>query len=341
MEAQISMSDSFPVTRSILSAEALSEVVVADYSLAALTECLFFQWGLNDTYLLKTSDATYVLRVYRKGWRSLPEIQYELEVLLFLQNAGIGVSAPIQRTDGRFIGTIHAPEGLRYTVLFTYAPGREATYESKDDNTAYLYGKVAAQIHTATEMFKSQHQRAALDLEHLIEIPLRSIRPMLAHRPEDWRYLQTLTATLQQQVMQLPLSSLEQGFCHGDLHWGNAHIQDETHTVTVFDFDCCGEGCRAYDLAVFRWAARCRKKEQDQWPAFLRGYREVRTIHERESQAIPYFVALRHVWLLGLHADCRQDLGMGWMNDAYFDEAIKFLREWETAHLSEPTQKAD
>jgi Ser/Thr protein kinase RdoA (MazF antagonist) len=337
MEAQISMSDSFPVTRSILSAEALSEVVVADYALAVPTECLFFQWGLNDTYLLKTSDATYVLRIYRRGWRSLPEIEYELEVLLFLQNAGIGVSAPIRRKDGRFVGTIHAPEGLRYTVLFTYAPGRQPTYETNDDNAAYQYGKVAAQIHTATKTFQSPHQRVVLDWEHLVDVPLRSIQPMLAHRPEDCNYLQTLTETLRRQVMQLPLSSLEQGFCHGDLHWGNAHVQDGTHTITLFDFDCCGVGWRAYDIAVFRWATRSRKKEQEQWPAFLQGYRDERDIHEREIHAIPYFVALRHVWLLGLHAECRQDLGMGWMNDAYFDEAITFLREWEAEHLDEPT----
>ena len=210
------MNDTFPATRSILSAEALSDVVATDYALAAPTECLFFQWGLNDTHLLKTSDATYVLRIYRKGWRSLPEIQYELEVLLFLQNAGIGVSASIRRKDGRFIGTIHAPEGLRYTVLFTYAPGRQPTYETNDDKAAYQYGKVAAQIHTATKTFRSQHQRVALDLEHLIDVPLRSIQPMLANRPEDWGYLQTLTETLRREVMQLPLSSLEQGFCHGD-----------------------------------------------------------------------------------------------------------------------------
>ena len=294
------MSSPFPVTRSILSLTALREAVVSEYALADPSDCQFFRMGLNDTYLLKTNGTSYILRVYRRGWRSLSEIQYELDVLLFLQTAGIEVSVPIQRKDGGFIETIHAPEGERYMVLFTYAPGREPSYESKDAEAAYAYGTLAAQIHTATETFQSPHQRMPLDLEHLIDTPLRSIEPMLTPRSEDWRYLQTLTQKLRRQVMELPLSSLEQGFCHGDLHWGNARVQAD-HMLTVFDFDCCGVGWRAYDLAVFRWAARLRKKEQDQWPAFLRGYREVRTIHEREIQAIPYFVALRHVWLLGLH----------------------------------------
>lgn len=214
------------------------------------------------------------------------------------------------------------------------------TYESKDADAAYAYGKLAAQLHTATETFQSLHQRAALDLEHLIDGPLRSIEPMLVHRPEDWEYLQAVTERLRRRIMELAGSVLNQGFCHGDLHWGNARTQGD-NTVTLFDFDCCGVGWRAYDLAVFHWAARLRKKEEHQWPAFLRGYRAVRTIHEREIRAIPYFVAVRHLWLLGLHTGNRQDFGMAWMKDAYFDEAIEFFREWEAEHLNGPKYEED
>jgi Ser/Thr protein kinase RdoA (MazF antagonist) len=332
--------DSFPVTRSTLSANALSEVVAVEYALGAPIECQFFHWGLNDTYLLKTSTTTYVLRVYRRGWRSLPEIQYELEALLHVHQAGIAVSAPVRRQDRTLVGTISAPEGTRYVVLFHYAPGRQPTYDAKDDHAAYLYGKIVAQIHTETGTFQSSHRRVPLDLEHLIEAPLRSLQPMLVHRPEAWRYVQALTERLQRQVTQLPLSDLDHGFCHGDLHWGNAQVDDD-NKLTLFDFDCCGAGWRAYDLAVFRWSARLQKKEQDQWPAFLRGYRDERDLHERDLQAIPYFVAIRHVWLLGLHAEGGQDWGMGWMNDAYFDNAIKFLREWEAEYLGAPNREPD
>ena len=233
------MNNPFPVTHSTLSIAALSDVVATEYAIGLPIECQFFLMGVNDTYLLKTNATTYVLRIYRRGWRSLSEIQYELDILLFLRKAGIGVSAPIQRKDGQCIGTIHAPEGERYMVLFTYAHGREATYAAKDTEAAYAYGTLAARIHYATETFQSLHQRAALDLEHLIDTPLCSIEAMLTHRPEDWEYLQAFTQKLRQQVMQLPLSRLEQGFCHGDLHWGNARIQDDDR-LTLFDFDCCG-----------------------------------------------------------------------------------------------------
>lgn len=61
------MNNLFPVTRSILSATALRETVVSEYTLADLSDCQFFRMGLNDTYVLTTSGTTYVLRIYRRG----------------------------------------------------------------------------------------------------------------------------------------------------------------------------------------------------------------------------------------------------------------------------------
>jgi Ser/Thr protein kinase RdoA (MazF antagonist) len=93
---------------------------------------------------------------------------------------------------------------------------------------------------------------------------------------------------------------LQAGFCHGDLHGGNAH-RDQAQTQTFFNFDACGMGWRAYDIAVFRWSARLRRKEQERWEAFLRGYTEERSLRTLDIQAVPFFVAIRHVWLLGIH----------------------------------------
>jgi thiamine kinase-like enzyme len=43
------------------------------------------------------------------------------------------------------------------------------------------------------------------------------------------------------------MAGLEIGFCHGDFHGGNACQKDGS--FTFYDFDCCGWGYRAYDLA--------------------------------------------------------------------------------------------
>jgi Ser/Thr protein kinase RdoA (MazF antagonist) len=74
----------------------------------------------------------------------------------------------------------------------------------------------------------------------------------------------------------------------GDFHGWNVHMAQD-HMLTVFDFDCCGVGWRAYDIAVLRWGARLRGKEQARWPSFLCGYGEVRRLSDLNIQATPYF----------------------------------------------------
>lgn len=330
------MEKCFPVTHSTLSVNALMTDVLPDYEIGAPLECRLLNLGLNDTYLVKTHDGQYILRVYRAGWRSVSEILYELDALLFLRRESHAVSVPLPRKDGSLIHPVTAPEGTRYVALFTYAPGEEPRYEADEEKEAYQYGKAAARIHTATETFQSSYQRFAIDLPYLLDRPLTSIQPFLTHRPADWQYLQTLAERLRHHVIGLPLETLEQGFCHGDFHGGNAHLAED-HTVTFFDFDCCGWGWRAYDIAVFRWEARLSEKEKERWLPFLQGYREERHISESDLHATADFVALRHFWLLGLHTSNGGDFGYGWMHDRYFDRAIKFFRAWEAEYLAEET----
>lgn len=322
----------FPVTYSTLSVKALITEVLPNYDIELPTECRLLNRGLNDTFLVDTQGAQYILRVYRTGWRALSEIYYELDALRHLNHAGISVSVPIARKDGDLVGAVMAPEGLRYLTLFTYAPEKEPTYEAEEENESYLYGKITAQIHAASDTFQSSHKRFALNFEHLLDNSLQSIQPLLSHRREDWRYLLALAEKLRLRVQELLRDGLETGFCHGDLHGGNAHL-DQGKRLTFFDFDCCGMGWRAYDIAVFRWGARLRGKDKERWPAFLRGYCEERPLCDRDIQATPYFVAIRHFWLLGLHTGNGHDWGVAWINDGYFDSALKFFREWETEFL--------
>ena len=328
------MNNTFPVTHSILSTSSLRAELLPAYELGSVTECKLINRGLNDTYLVKTQSEKYILRAYRTDWRSQSDILFELDVLLHLKRKGIPVSYPLARKDGQLMQSVLAPEGIRTIVLFSYAPGKQPNYETPEENQGYRYGKSAAQIHAASDGFQSQHQRFALDLEHLLTKPLKSIQPLLSHRPGDWAYLQALAERLRQDVLKLPLEKLESGFCHGDFHGGNVHIdQDGIHTF--FDFDCCGMGWRAYDMAIYRWGMCMEEKDKERWEHFLRGYQEVRQMNELDLQAVNSFVAIRQFWLMGLHTSNGQDWGFGWMNDGYFDHSLKFFRQWEAEQTKE------
>lgn len=327
------MATIFPVTYSLLSAKALTQDVLPGFDIGEIAACQFFTGGFNDTYRVKTRQgATYYLRVYRQSWRTLPDIQYELDLLNHLRSKGFPAARPVQRTDGSFYAEVIAPEGKRYAALFSEAPGKLISYDHEPEKVSYYYGRAVARLHNTVDDFDTPHQRFHVDLELLIDAPLRNIAPFLAHRPDDWAYLQRFTADLRQRIVGLPIEALEQGFCHGDLQGYHANLGSDD-TLTFFDFDCGGYGYRAYDLAVFRWCSRLEKQEQIRWEPYLRGYCEVRPLNDLDVQAIPLFVGARYLWHMGVHTQNAPDWGCEWLNDGYFDEKLGFLRALEKDYL--------
>ncbi len=106
--------------------------------------------------------------------------------------------------------TLLAPEGTRYAVLFTYAVGKDPSYEKDIETKAFNYGKAAAKIHKATQDFTSRHSRFPLDIEHLIDTTLKSIGSLLSHREEDWAYLQQLADKVRNRLVEVPSVSYVQ-----------------------------------------------------------------------------------------------------------------------------------
>ena len=327
------MGDPFPVTYSTLCTNALATDVLSHYGLGAIKYCRLHSVGINDTYKVRVVEgATYYLRVYRSRWRSLTDVQFELDALLHLHRKGVSVARPLAREDGRVISELRAPEGRRCAVLFAEARGELPSYDSDPEPKAFAYGQAVARLHNALQDFSSPHARFPIDLDHLIDAPLRNIEPFLSRRAGDWAYVQQFAGTVRERILDLPAGALELGFCHGDLQGFHHHIARDG-TMTFFDFDCCGPGYRAYDLAVFRWCARLEGQEHVWWEPYLMGYRQERRLDELDVQAIPLFVCARYVWHIGLHAENAVDWGYGGLNDKYFDRRLGYLRAAEADFL--------
>lgn len=328
------MSDTFPVIASILSPEALINDILPGFAVGEVTECRFYSGGFNHTYQVKTRDArTYYLRAYRRQWRTLADIQYELDVLNHLKRKGFPAVQPVPYKDGQYFCVVAAPEGQRYVTLCTEAPGPEITYAHEPAKMARHYGQAVAQMHNALDDFSSPHPRFYKDLEHFIDRPLRNIEPFLGHRPDDWAYLEQFAETLRERLLALPASELEQGVCHGDLQGYHANVTPDG-TLTFFDFDCGGYGYRVYDLAVFLWCCRLEDAVAARWGWFLDTYRETRSINDLDVQAVPLFVCARYLWHMGVHTQNSPDWGIGFLNEEYFDTHLKRLRNAEADYLT-------
>ncbi|MGO4537250.1 phosphotransferase enzyme family protein [Paenibacillus sp. 2TAB19] len=322
-----------PAIHTVFQKEALFAAIAEQYDIGIPLTSRFVSNGLNDTYDVVTDEGRYVLRIYKKQWRSEAEIRYELDLLLYLQGEGIPLSSPLARKDGELVTYIASSEGTRYAVLFTYAEGIAIA----NAQTSVHYGRAAAQLHRAADGFVPSHERFQLDSAHLLNEPLEHLLPKLQHRPDDVRFVQEAAVRLKDRMNRLTLNDNDWGACHGDLHgWNVFHDEKFDGSLTHFDFDCCGAGWRAYDLSVYLWNLVHGRHDPEKfgdecWDAFLSAYVAERPLSQADLDAIPLFVAVRQLWLLGLHTGNSAVWG-AWQDDGYFDGKLKFLKLWMEAY---------
>lgn len=323
--------EQYSVVSSIFDADALCAAIGVDYDIIPL-QCDLWFVGTTDTYLVTTDYNRYMLRIYAAGTRTDDDVQFELAALRHLHQKGVSVAVPIRRRDGEWFGTIDAPEGPRQQVLFTYASGREAYEEA---GYPERLGRSIAELHTASDDFQSPFTRFHIDEHILLDRPLRWVEPLLKDRPADWQALHNIAARLQQHLAtHFQRGGLSWGFCHGDALGSNAHL--EADTLTHFDFNDCGLGWRAYDLASFLWIKTWRNAQtvETEWAEYLKGYRAVRPLSSADLDVVPIFVGLREFWIMGQQAHAATQRGLWWVQDRFFAQRIEFLRKWEQQHFA-------
>ena len=326
----MSESGQLRILTSLIAPDALLPLLEDAYDLERPLHCHLVSSNDNDHYVVTSRQARHVLRIYRrtKHWvEHESNYHFELEWLAFLYEKGLPVSGPIRRRDGRYLGSLNAPEGPRYWALFSYAPGKSVL----DRARSRIYGESVARIHVASNEFQSVHPRCHFDLDRIAERPLQQIRSWLGNRRrEEVEFLAGLAAELKDRVAAAGVSRDEYGIIGGDFQGSNHHFTEENE-LTHFDFDLCGYGWRAYDVAVFRWG---RGAKQEIWSGFLEGYEAVRPLSDRDKTLIPVFVQLRHIWLMGSHTT--SPLLAAWL-DADWDGSFNHLRKMNQKWREAPT----
>jgi Ser/Thr protein kinase RdoA (MazF antagonist) len=319
-------SETIPVMHSILSADGLLALITRVYSLDPLIACFLLRHGWNDTYQLSTQSARYIVRIYAVAWHTLSEIQFEIDLLRHLAQQNAPVSAPILRTDGQAMTKLQAPEGIRYLALFPYAPGEVPAIPIGNQEQSYHFGGALAAIHAAADTFHSSLACIHYDLETLLDRPIATLRPYLAHRLADWDYLVEVAEEIRAGVTKLLPHGLDWGIIHGDPLSANARITSDNQ-VTWYDFEFCGFGWRALDLAHAFASAQDHTNSASVWNAFLEGYRSKRPISETDLAAMPFLSAAADIWSMSINLVKGPIDGFECFDDRFFDSRFKWLRE--------------
>ncbi len=296
------------VTRSIVSGNALADIVADDYQLDSPLSCKLISKMLrtqdNDHYLIRSGDQKYVLRLYQVGehlGREESDYLYEMEWLTFLKERQLPVAYPVLRNDGSYLGQVEAPEGSRYYALFTFAPGRRVTLDNEE--LLYTFGSRMGEIHLASNDFQTDHRRKPMDLKHLVDEPIKHIERFWAERDDEKLQLLLDSAQKAKDAIQGLIDNelhTEDGWgaIGGDFHPHNTHF-NEQNEPTFFSFDLCGPGWRAYDIAVFLLNTNLLRRPNHLSAAFFAGYNAVRPLSDNEHEAISPFMTIRRIWLTG------------------------------------------
>ena len=319
------------VARSLIAPEYLAARIESDYALGTVSACQLAAAGDNDTYATTVAGTRYVVRVYRydRPWISGRDAYlFELELLQYLHDSGIAVSYALPRTDGDPLGEIEAPEGVRYWVLFTHASG--VLIYPPSTTLATTFGARVAELHLAANDFLPSHQRFDSDLHLLVDWSLESIAQHVGACAE-LDALQQIAGPLRESIVNLGIDGDGWGVIGGDFHGGNSHVEGDE--ITFFDFDQCGYGWRAYDLAVLMHNARLGGMPTELIAPYLDGYRSVRPLSDAEERSLDLFTIARRIHRLGQVASEVPVGGRRWIEHGTFSESVATVRRWAHEYL--------
>lgn len=320
----------FPVVCSTFCSEALGRHIQACYGFPSLLSCKLWIRGLSDVYLLETHEGLYVLRVTHARWRSEAEIAFELTFLDHLHNQGIPVAHPMQTPLGQLFVELVAPEGRRFASLSAFAPGEIPLCDLSLSQAGCL-GQTLAQLHRASQGFSVPFHRPALTLETLLHDSLDRLIPCFSGQPEEQQYLQSLGLHLQTKLDPFPQDAPHWVVCWGDPHSGNVHFTQDrngSHGLTLFDFDQCGYGWRAFDIAKFLQTSLRTGMSYAVRRAFVAGYESVSPLATWELESLADWVQVAHLWSWALRLNAVQVHSHSQFDQHYFNQRLHQLRSF-------------
>ncbi len=315
----------FPVTNSNLSAIHIGLFLQERYSLSNNAKCQLIRAGINDTYLITDKQNKYVFRVYSLNWRTKTEIDEEIKLLNQLKQNDISISYPLPDKENKYIQILNAPEGSRFSVLFTFANGEKIHIVSQE--THFQIGQLMAHFHKATNNLRLN--RIYYTPEVILIDSLNKISAFLSDDSEEMSFMKAAQQFLLKEFRKANISQIRQGIVHLDIWFDNLNITKENE-ATIFDFDFCGNGWLCLDIAYYILQLHNVEKYEikDYQPkveSFLRGYESVTIISEEEKRLIPMLGVSLYFFYLGVQCQRFDNWSNSFLSENYLKRFINGL----------------
>lgn len=312
------------------SSQSVGHVVAKHYNLNGPISCKFYVLGLHDNYLIESDNRKFILRIYRNSWRSHGEARFELELLDYLGSKTDQVARLVHTTRGELAFYIDSPEGERMGAMFHYADGHAPGRDINVGNSELL-GRAVANIHIITVRYTPKYSRQALDIPYLLDESLFAIKPFIDSK--GYSYLVKLQDKLHKVLPGLNKETGIYGLCIGDVNPTNFHVNPNKE-ITLFDFDQCGYGYRAFEIGKYFSSIHSHKETASLRDAFLNGYLQLRSLNNDEKAVIPYYEIVSVIWVMAIHAVNADRIGHKHLEKPFWDRKMALLEELETAYLN-------
>jgi len=266
---------------------------------------MFEYRGLNDIYKCTSNGQAFFFKIYARKDIDRAAIEAEIEIVNHLKQSGLSVAYPIAMKDGQYLMPIELPEGTRFGVLYSDAEGMPCNNNLLEDQEIIKIGRLLSEMHTMLDGIPMVPKRWMLEDRLFLDRSIEILEDYNKFNPNvELGFLKDVVKELKEQI-QANAKSWNWGLCHGDIYTGNIHKRADG-VLSIFDFDFCGYGWRAYDVSPFlgNFSTGVSKDAVDQRKRrlefFLRGYKEAGDLSASEIEAAyKIFVPFRRIFNMG------------------------------------------
>ena len=272
-----------------------------------LADCSFttvpgHEGGRNRIFIVSRDGIKrFVLRISEIGDRNENEYLAETEFVRFLAENGAPVADVIPSVLVRLVERIETDGKEAYVSLFAYAQGMLLAdngyrYREGAPLSEYFYntGKALGAIHRLSKLYTPVHPRT----DYFDKYNMTYLNSLIS---DEYGDLKKSIAGRLNAFRSLPKDTNCYGMVHFDFSDGNYHVDMDTGTITVFDFDNSMNCWYMFDLANL-WIHNegWTRHENDPGKRFellqqcfdlqLQGYRSETDIAEEMLKQLPLFI---------------------------------------------------
>ena len=273
---------------------AFATELLKDYGIhGAKVSCINFEF--NATFSVETDSGTkYALRININSTRTVENMKAEVEWVRHLnRTSGVNTPTPIATVaDVYIVSGLHADSGQEmYAVMYSWLEGEEIGDEPTMDQL-HQVGRAMAQLHQESADFSLSGNNTLPTFNDFFwgtEDYLFSEKSLLSD--VDRALIQQAHDLIMKYTNDLYQNS-KVHIIHADMHGWN--LMWNEGQLSIFDFDDCGYGVEAQDLAVTLYYLDT--PEQDE--ALLNGYKSVRPLPTYSDNAMKALLLQRRLLLL-------------------------------------------